>query len=162
MKTIINIIKNWLLNKSNKNNISKNNNLNLLEDGISHLKKLHKNKSNKKTINIISSSYIYFNNLAKEKNVATKDYYFMAYIFYLIKEFNYSLKYLEIVEMLDPNFFGLNELKQNLVDFEIIKDNSEVVIIKKNDSEIKQLIEIKLYKKENSYFNKKAEFSFSF
>lgn len=118
MFNILKNISNELISSSeelNKEEYIEENDYNaLFNKGVSYLNIFsYENNGNDKLL--LHKAAISFTKAIELEKDKPESYFYMAYIFYFMKEFAFALKYLRVVSYLDPQFHALNELKNNIL-----------------------------------------------
>lgn len=88
----------------------------LFERGMFFLKKFSFSQNSLDDKKLLHEAANYFTKAIEEKQSKPDSYFYLSYIFYLIKEFDYAVNYLKVVTYLDPEFDGLEELKEKVTE----------------------------------------------
>lgn len=103
----------------------------LFEEGMFFLKKFTFSENQSEDTNLLHQSAIRFTKALELKQSKADNYFYLAYIFYLMKEVSLALNYLKVVTTLDPSFKGLEELKNRILENQNLT-NIETKSIQKN------------------------------
>jgi hypothetical protein len=87
---------------------------NLMESGIEVLNVYVDNTEDLKDKELLLNAADIFSQAANIKKDKAEPYFYLSYIFYLFKNINLSIKYLNIVSLIEPKHPGLTVLKENM------------------------------------------------
>jgi len=84
------------------------------EQGIYFLNKFSDNYGSEDDVELLHQSAINFTKAIELKKSKADAYFYMSYIFYMMKEFNLALNYTKVVSSINPEFNGLEMLKKEI------------------------------------------------
>ncbi|MFN8673909.1 MAG: hypothetical protein U0457_17745 [Candidatus Sericytochromatia bacterium] len=86
----------------------------LFEQGIFFLNKFSDNDGSQDDVELLHQSAINFTKAIEIKKSKADSYFYMSYIFYMMKEFDLALNYIKVVSSINDKFSGLDILKKQI------------------------------------------------
>lgn len=90
---------------------------NIYMEGIEFFKKFLDATNSQTGFDLLHKSANKFSKAIEIKKTKAEPYFYLAYIFFILKEISLSMKYLKVSSFLNPELRGLNQLKKEIDDY---------------------------------------------